>query len=177
VRRLPWSKSEVPCAHARRAVQNARCSNATGTTVSTCGNGKCRTARSIDDRVRPLLTYRGCRRVPPRHRRKSPPKVTPPSVETRGAEECGPSAASGTLCTWSKLPILLEKKPVSALHRRGGLSAPSGVDFSALGRLYDARIRHAAAFGATARLRSSSSIFGDPAPIPIGSHKLRRLCV
>src|SRR6202011_3516322 len=60
-----------------------------------------------------------------------PPKVTPPTPATRGTEECGRSAAPSTLCTRSKLPILLAKMTVAALHRAPRFSTASGVDFCA----------------------------------------------
>ena len=53
----------------------------------------------------------------------SPPRVTPPTAEPRGAEECGWSAAPQDLCTWAKLPILLAKMTVAGLHRMAVFSA------------------------------------------------------
>src|SRR5262249_22094112 len=65
----------------------------------------------------------------------------------------------------AKPSISFKKMAVAGLHREGGFSPPLGVDICRLERLYksnSARRRR----GATARLRSSSLIFGDQASDP-----------
>src|SRR5262245_40161377 len=94
-----------------------------------------------------------------------PPEVTPPTAPTSGTEECGRSTAWEGLSTRAKPSISLKKMAVAGLHREGGFSSPRVVAICRLERLYksnSARRRR----GATARLRSSSLIFGDQASDP-----------
>jgi hypothetical protein len=112
-----------------------------------------------------------------RYRRKFPPKVTPPSAGTRGAEECGWSAARRPLCTSSKLPVLLAKMTVAGLHRSPGFFDSPSVDFPAPQRLYNRLIRLAAASARRRVFEAPHRYSVTRFPILIGSHKLRRLCL
>ena len=94
-----------------------------------------------------------------------PPELTPPTAPTRGTEECGRSTAHRGLSRSANSPISLKNMAVAGLHREGGFSPLRGVDIRHPERLYklnSARRR----LGATARLRSSSLIFGDQASDP-----------
>src|SRR5262249_25067549 len=105
-----------------------------------------------------------------------PPEVTPPTAPTSGTGECGRSTAGGGRATAANPPISFQKMAVAGLHRQGGFSPRRGVDIWGVERLY--KFNSAGRrWGATARLRSSSLIFGaqasDPDRRPQASTALR----
>src|SRR5262249_24126792 len=104
-----------------------------------------------------------------------PPEVTPPTALTRGTEECGRSAAQGTLSTSANPPISFKKIAVAGLHRAGWIFALSGVDIRRFARLYNVIIRHAAASMRRRVFEAHQLILVTRHPISIGGHKLRRL--
>ena len=94
-----------------------------------------------------------------------PPEVTPPTAATSGTEECGCSTAREGLSTLANPPISFKKMAVAGLHREGGFPPFRVLTFdtpNAYIKLNSARRR----LGATARLRSTSLIFGDQASDP-----------
>jgi hypothetical protein len=92
----------------------------------------------------------------------TPPEVTPPTAATRGAEECGRSAARAVLSTPAKPAELLAKMAVARLHRAGDSGPAEVLTFGGC-KAYILANSARRRLGATARLRSSSSIFGDKA--------------
>src|SRR6266540_3635410 len=103
-----------------------------------------------------------------RHRRWDvgaiPPEVTPPTAP-RGTEECGRSTAWAGLSPPANPPILFKKMAVAGLHREGGFSPARELTFARSDPYIIANSARRR-LGATARLRSSSLIFGDQASDP-----------